>query len=78
MEKLKRTKNENSIKVIFLKVILFFAGYIGVVRIYTLIKGLLSFSQYGTINVLIDLVVISLACFLGWWLWDYSGAFKGK
>ena len=78
MERLKRIKNENSIRVLFLKIILFFAGYIGAVRIYTLIKGLLNFAQYGTINILIDLVIICIVIFLGWWLWDYNGIFENK
>ena len=76
MKRLKRTKNENSIKVLFLKVILFFAGYIGIVRGYTLIKGLLNFAQYGITNIFIDLIIIFIAIFLGWFLWDYNGFFK--
>jgi magnesium-transporting ATPase (P-type) len=78
LKRLKRKKNENFFKVIFIQIILVLLGYLAGGKIYSILKGVLNFELYGIFNLFFDLVFISIAVFLGWWLWDYSRIFKKK
>jgi hypothetical protein len=76
IKRLKRNKDENFLKVIFIQIVLLILGYLAGTTIYNLIKGLLNFSSYGIFNLFFDFIIIFIAVAFGWWLWDYNGILK--